>query len=203
MGRLVLILGGARSGKSSMAERMAREAGGRVVFVATAEARDDEMRRRIAAHRVARPAEWRTVEEPLNLARAVREAVRDSDFVVVDCLTLWVSNHLCRAWTPVPDPSPHGEEGSLASEGWPESVECLAQELATAASEISDAVRRSGAEVALVSNEVGLGLVPDTPLGRAYRDLLGTVNRTLAAEADRVLLMVAGLPLDVKRPAEG
>ncbi len=91
----------------------------------------------------------------------------------------------------------------MATDGWPEAVDHLAQELAQAASEIAGIVRGSGAEVVLVSNEVGLGLVPDTPLGRAYRDLLGAVNRILAAESDRVLLMVAGLPLDVKRLAEG
>lgn len=188
---MVLILGGARSGKSSMAERMAAEAGGRVTFVATAEPRDEEMRQRIAAHRAARPKGWHTIEEALDLGRAVQEAVQRSDTVLVDCLTLWLSNHLCRLDLP--------ESG----EGWGPSLGWLGESLQEQISAALEAARSRNVTLLLVSNEVGLGLVPSTPLGRAYRDLLGAVNRRLAAEADRVLFMVGGLPVDVKRLAGG
>jgi len=229
-----LILGGARSGKSSMAERMAREMGGRVTFVATAEAHDAEMRRRIEVHRLNRPTGWRTIEEPLDLARAIVAACSGSDVVIVDCLTLWVSNHLCRladqgsrqtaegpdvcweAWgraeTPPVDDARSGapacpgrtrEAGSPISidPRWPLAVERLESELAGQLGRVVEAARSEDATLLVVSNEVGLGLVPEGALGRAYRDLLGAVNRRLAAEADRVILMVAGLPLDVKRLA--
>ncbi len=186
-----MILGGARSGKSAMAERMAREMGGRVTFVATAQPLDEEMRRRIAKHREARPAEWRTVEEPLDLPVALKKATAESDVVLVDCLTLWLSNQLCRIEAP---------EGS---QGWHEATEGLARELERSASQMVEAVRSAEATALLISNEVGLGLVPPTTLGRAYRDLLGLVNRRLAAEADQVLLMVAGLAVDLKQLSVG
>jgi len=191
MGRLVLILGGARSGKSAMAERMAQERSGRVTFIATAEAREGEMRQRIRAHQAARPAGWRTVEEPLNLGSAVLEAAAESETVLVDCLTLWISNLICRLEPPASD------------EGWASVPEQLTPEVEATAASLLDAARSSDATILVVSNEVGLGLVPPYPLGRVYRDLLGYVNRRLAAEAEQVLLMVAGLPLDVKQLALG
>lgn len=187
MGRLVLILGGARSGKSAVAERMAGAVSGRVTFVATAEAGDQEMKRRIEAHRAARPASWHTVEEPLDLPGAVAMAAVDSDVVVVDCLTVWVSNRLCRQGEPESTPE------------WSGAVERLESALRQDATRLVRLAGSSGATLLLVSNEVGWGLVPPNPLGRVYRDLLGMVNRLLAGEADQVLLMVAGLPVDVKR----
>ncbi|HEX2987176.1 MAG TPA: bifunctional adenosylcobinamide kinase/adenosylcobinamide-phosphate guanylyltransferase [Chloroflexota bacterium] len=189
MGKMVLILGGARSGKSSLAERMAEQAGPKVTFLATAQALDEEMRQRIAAHKASRPREWRTVEEPLELAAAVESAVKESDTVLVDCLTVWVSNHLCRM------------EAVESTPEWHRELEMLGQRLRDQASRIATAAACGGATLLLVSNEVGLGLVPDNPLGRAYRDLLGAINRQMAAEAEQVLLLVAGIPLDVKRLA--
>lgn len=191
MGRTVLILGGARSGKSTMAERMAREIGGRVTYLATAQPLDEEMRRRIESHQAARPQGWRTVEEPLELGEAVKRAAPDSDVLLVDCLTLWLSNHLCQIQAPE------------SSQEWHQGIERLATSLEQTLSELAGVARSEAVTLLLVSNEVGLGLVPATPLGRAYRDLLGLVNRRLAAEADQVLLMVAGLPLDVKRLSAG
>lgn len=187
MGRLVLILGGARSGKSSHAERMARELGGRVTYVATAQPLDDEMRQRIAFHRAVRPAAWRTIEEPLDLAGAVRTATKESDVVLIDCLTLWVSNRLCGV--PYPD----------SSAEWIAAVSQLEVGLSGELDSIFETVRSHDGTVILVSNEVGMGLVPPSPLSRAYRDLLGMVNRRIAAEAEKVLLLVAGVPVDVKR----
>lgn len=171
---LVVLLGGARSGKSRLAVELAAADGGDAVVVATAEARDAEMRRRIEAHRAGRPAGWTTVEEPVALDAALG-AVEGGRAVVVDCLSLWAANLLERG---------EAEEAILAAAG---------RAAATAAA-------RSGLTVA-VSNEVGLGVVPATLLGRAYRDLLGAVNRKWVAAAARAALVVAGraLPLQDAR----
>lgn len=175
--QLILILGGARSGKSAFAERLARSCGPRVLYVATAQAGDAEMEERIANHQAARPETWTTVEEPLRLAQAVGEA-KGFDAVLVDCLTLWVSNRMLAA---------QGEE--------PQAVE---DALLAEVGRVLDAHRRGAATLILVSNEVGLGLVPPNPLGRAYRDLLGRVNQTFAEAANRVYMLVAGVAVDVK-----
>jgi len=164
---LVVLIGGARSGKSQLALRLAAEQPSPVVFIATAEAGDREMAERIAQHRRQRPASWQTVEEPLRLREAIEEARSDS-CVVVDCLTLWTANAL--------------EQFGAAE------AETLAAAAAAAAS------ARHGLTVA-VTNEVGLGLVPDNTLGRSYRDLLGRVNAIWAEVADHVLLLVAGRAL--------
>jgi adenosylcobinamide kinase / adenosylcobinamide-phosphate guanylyltransferase len=170
---LTLLLGGARSGKSTHALALAASAS-RVLFVATGEAYDDEMAARIAVHRGERPARWDTLEEPRDLAAALeRQAGGPYDVIIIDCLTLWVSNLL------------------LAT---PAAIDPIA-----AARVLLDVYARGGdGDWIIVSNEVGLGLVPDTPLGRTYRDALGAVNQQVAAAADTVLLMVAGLPLSVK-----
>jgi adenosylcobinamide kinase / adenosylcobinamide-phosphate guanylyltransferase len=161
----VLLLGGARSGKSALAVEIAGRWGGPVTFVATAEAGDEEMAARIARHRAERPAAWRTVEEPLRLLDAIEEAPA-GDLLVVDCLTLWVSNLLPR------------DAGAPAAE--------VAAALAA----------RPGPAV-VVSNEVGMGIVPDHPLGRAFRDALGAVNTTFAERAERAALLVAGRLLEL------
>lgn len=178
MAELILILGGARSGKSAYAERLARERGGAVLFVATATAGDDEMARRIAAHRAERPAEWRTLEAPADVAARVA-AADPAGTILLDCVTLLVSNLLLAH-------EAAGEDAVAAAVAG--EVERL---LALAASDAATWI--------IVSNEVGMGLVPPYPLGRAYRDLLGRVNAQLAARADRAYLLVAGLPLDLKR----
>lgn len=183
MGQLILVLGGARSGKSAYAQRIAQQlGGGDVLFVATAEAGDEEMAQRIATHQQSRPAGWRTLERPQRLGPAIHAALCDATVVLVDCLTLLVSNIL------------------------------LPLEAARTAAEIDTAIREeidtllqvcqtSNATMIVVSNEVGLGLVPDTALGRRYRDLLGQANQALAAQADAVYFMVAGLAVDIKRLA--
>lgn len=162
---LTFLIGGARSGKSTMALRLASAFAGPVAVIATAEARDDDMAGRIAEHRAARPSTWTTIEEPLDLARAV-DAVGEGTFVLLDCLTLWVSNAL-EAGRP---------DGELVAE-----AAALASTLAA---------RRTPSVV--VSNEVGLGIVPANALARRYRDLLGRVNAAVAAVADRSFLVVAG-----------
>jgi adenosylcobinamide kinase / adenosylcobinamide-phosphate guanylyltransferase len=172
---LTLLLGGARSGKSALAVRRARGCSGPVVFIATGEAGDREMRERIARHRAERPEEWTTLEAPVELAGALTAAPSEAA-VVVDCLSLWVANLIGRG---VAEPS----------------VERRAAEAAALAA------RRNGPTIA-VSNEVGMGVVPAYEQGRRYRDLLGRVNATWAAQAEEAALVVAGrlLPL---READG
>jgi adenosylcobinamide kinase/adenosylcobinamide-phosphate guanylyltransferase len=172
---LTLVLGGARSGKSVFAERLARE-GGRVLFAASAEAKDDDMARRIAAHRARRPASWDTLEAPIDLASELAEAADGYDTVLLDCLTVWVANLLLRR-----GPGPGAEA-----------------EAATAGRELLRAYEEGSAAWIVVSNEVGLGVVPPTELGRDYRDALGRVNQLVAQRADRVYLTVAGLATELK-----
>jgi adenosyl cobinamide kinase/adenosyl cobinamide phosphate guanylyltransferase len=171
---LTLLLGGARSGKSALAQRLAGRWDGPVTVVATGQARDAEMAERIARHRAARPAGWDTVEEPLELAAAL--AAAGDAFVVVDCLTLWVSNLL---------------EQGLDDAG----VEARARAAAAVAA------ARPAPTVA-VSNEVGSGIVPPDPLSRRYRDLLGQVNAAWAAAAEQALLLVAGRALVLADPRD-
>lgn len=170
---LTLVLGGARSGKSGYAQRQAEqaaEAAGRPpVFIATAEAFDDEMRDRIARHQAERGQGWRQVEAPLNLAEAVR-ALSAKDVAVVDCLTLWLSNQM------------------LAR-----------RDLAAAVDDLARALAACPATLWLVSNEVGWSLVPDNPLGRRFRDEAGRLNQRIAAVADAACLIVAGMRLPLER----
>jgi adenosylcobinamide kinase / adenosylcobinamide-phosphate guanylyltransferase len=179
-GKLTLILGGARSGKSAYAQQLAAQAAS-VLYVATAEAGDEEMADRIAAHRSERPDTWLTLEAPLGTGAAIRQA--EAQFgpalILLDCLTLLANNVLI----PLPEPiSTRVAESALAAE-----VDGLLS-----------AFESGHAEWLIVSNEVGLGLVPPYPLGRAYRDALGRANQRLAVRANRVLFMVAGLPMVVK-----
>ncbi len=181
MGRqLTLILGGARSGKSTHAEQLAAAAGRSILYVATANAWDDEMRTRIAAHRAQRPAAWQTVEAPRQTGAAVAAALNGAiDAVLVDCITLLASNVIIAL--------PSDSDERTTTDALNEEIDGLLA-----------AYRQSDAAWFVVSNEVGLGIVPAYPLGRVYRDALGRANQRLAAAADRVLFMVAGLPMTVK-----
>lgn len=201
---LIFVLGGARSGKSAFAERLAlRQAqeGGRVLYVATAEALDADMERRIANHRRQRPPEWDTLEEPLNLASALSDALQGYDALpgydtcLLDCLTLWVSNMLL-SMEERPRPSiEHGAGANPPSEGEGVAVE---QEILVSARRLMEAYEKSPATWIVVSNEVGLGVVPPSRLGAVYRDALGRVNQLVAARADKVYFMAAGLALEMK-----
>lgn len=177
--RLIFLLGGARSGKSTYAEQWARARGGRVLVVATAQAFDDEMRERIAAHRASRPPDWMTLEQPLDAGGAIR-AVRDPhDTIILDCLTLLASNALLA----LPDDCTQ--------------VDADRAVLAEAEGLIA-AYRASSATWLVISNEVGMGIVPPYRLGRLYRDVLGRANQHLARHADEVLLLVAGIAWRLK-----
>ncbi len=175
---LILILGGARSGKSDYAEKLAGRLGRCVLYIATAEARDDEMAGRIAAHRQARPADWLTLEAPRQVGAALAAVAEPVDVLLLDCLTLLVSNIILALET---------EPQAAIEAAVYEEIEAMVV-----------AQQRLGASLIVVSNEVGLGVVPAYPLGRLYRDVLGRANQRLATLADQVLFMVAGLPLVVK-----
>jgi adenosylcobinamide kinase/adenosylcobinamide-phosphate guanylyltransferase len=178
--KMTLILGGARSGKSALAQKMAQESGRLVLYVATATAGDEEMAARIAAHQAERPAHWHTLEASVQVGAAIAAAApAGTDLVLVDCLTLLANNVL----SPLPETISSAEaDAALAAE-----VDGLLA-----------AYMAGSAEWIIVSNEVGLGLVPPYPLGRLYRDALGRANQRLASAADTVLFMVAGLPLVLK-----
>ena len=179
--KLTLILGGARSGKSSYAEKLARDVSGAVLYVATAEALDEEMEARIATHRDKRPTEWRTLEAPRDVARAITADQGPADVLLLDCVTLLLNNVFG------PEAVGNTEAQALAETRMMEEIESIL------------AVYESGdSHWIIVSNEVGLGLVPPYPLGRTYRDALGRANQRLAEAADEVFFMVAGLPMQLK-----
>ena len=181
--QLTLILGGARSGKSTHAEALAGARGHNVLYIATAQAWDEEMALRIANHRAQRPATWYTVEAPRDVGQAVAAAlqIHQPDVVLLDCLTLLASNIIIA----LPETANEGE----ATAALQVEVDALLA-----------AYAQSNATWIIVSNEVGLGIVPAYPLGRVYRDALGRVNQRIASVADEVLFMVAGLPMVVKKP---
>jgi adenosylcobinamide kinase/adenosylcobinamide-phosphate guanylyltransferase len=178
-----LILGGARSGKSLLAEKRAAESGLRVLYLATAEARDGEMARRIAHHRERRPAEWGCAEETLYLAAKLRELAAPDTCVLVDCLTLWLSNLLFA-----------GQAAKQAEAG--EAIDCPLFNTETAA--LIELLPQLPGRLILVSNEVGWGIVPMHPISRLFADEQGRLNQRVAAACDQVTLVVAGLPLSLK-----
>jgi adenosylcobinamide kinase/adenosylcobinamide-phosphate guanylyltransferase len=186
-GHITLVIGGARSGKSTWADQRARKSGR--LYVATATAGDDEMAARIAAHQSQRPASWRTIEEPHNLLHAIQSHATPGDAVVIDCLTLWVSNVLLNAIGPGHDAD------MMPSTAW-SAIEASVVDEAQAL--LADAHDRD-LTLILVSNEVGMGVVPATSLGRHYRDILGRVNQIVGSTADALILMVAGLAVDLRQ----
>lgn len=166
----VLILGGARSGKTGLGERMAMRAGAKPAYLATAEALDGEMRDRVEMHQRQRQGRFATIEEPLELTREIVKAARSHDVILVDCLTLWITNLL----------------------GANRDVAAAVEELVVTLAQINTA------RVMLISNEVGLGIVPDNAMARSFRDLAGEAHQRLAEICDDVYLVVAGLPMTLK-----
>lgn len=184
VGEVWFVTGGTRSGKSAFAESLAAGSGRAVVYVATLEPLDEEMARRVARHRAERAAGWRTVEAPADLVAALR-AVDGEACAIVDCLSLWVSNRLLAAAGEAPAP---------------EQAERLEAALVRETADLLALAGGRAGPVILVSNEVGWGVVPPTPLGRVYRDLLGRVNQRAAADATRAWLLVAGRALELPPP---
>ena len=178
-----LIFGGARSGKSALAERRAAESGLRVIYVATAQALDDEMRRRIAHHQARRPASWGLVETPLELAVTLQRQAAAEVCLLVDCLTLWLSNLLFAG------EAARQAEARLA-------IDCCLLRDETQA--LIDALPQLPGRIILVSNEVGWGVVPMAPVARLFADEQGQLNQRVAAVCERVTLVAGGLPLRLK-----
>jgi adenosylcobinamide kinase/adenosylcobinamide-phosphate guanylyltransferase len=174
-GRHVLVLGGARSGKTAFAERLAMGAGIRPAYLATAVMLDSEMRERVESHRRQRQGRFATIEEPLDLGRAIEAAIGDHDVILVDCLTLWITNLL----------------------GAGRDVAAAVEQLATTLTAFESS------RVILVSNEVGLGIVPDNPLARTFRDLAGSTHQRLGEICTDVYFVAAGLPLTLKGTPPG
>lgn len=175
-GRLILVLGGARSGKSTFAEELVKSKGGRVVYIATSQALDEEMEQRIRLHRERRPENWRTIEESLWVADKLADL--EADVVLLDCLTLLVSNLLL------------DEEFAVEED--------KSQAILAEITKLAQVARASQADVIVVSNEVGQGLVPTYPLGRLYRDVAGWANQIIARQADEVYMVIAGIPVELQ-----
>jgi adenosylcobinamide kinase/adenosylcobinamide-phosphate guanylyltransferase len=167
--RNALVLGGARSGKSRFALRLAERSGAKPIFVATAEAGDEEMRHRIESHRRERSNDWSTVEVSTDLSGAIAEHARADTILLVDCVTLWLSN-------------------VMAADG----------DVDAALAGLTASIANASGGLVFVSNEIGLGLVPETALGREFRDLQGRANQQIAAACDLVIFVAAGLPLQLK-----
>ncbi len=173
--RIIFITGGARSGKSSFAQDLASRITGKVLFVATAEALDDEMKNRIANHRKSRPGSWQTLECPAGIASKLGN-IQGHELVLVDCITLLVSNVMGKA----------------------RSFKSAEKKVMSEISALVYTMKQKEAHFVLVANEVGMGIVPDNAMAREYRDLLGKVNQALAQYATEVYFMVAGIPLRIK-----
>ena len=170
MTRHVLVLGGARSGKTAFAESLALRSGSAPVYVATAEVLDGEMRDRVASHQAGRAGQFATIEEPLALSKTLLKAAKTHDVILVDCLTLWITNLLIGG----------------------ENVSAQVEKLGHTLREVTDT------RIILVSNEVGLGIVPDNAMARTFRDLAGSAHQRLADICDDVYFVIAGLPMTVK-----
>jgi adenosylcobinamide kinase/adenosylcobinamide-phosphate guanylyltransferase len=174
--KIIFLLGGARSGKSTFALELAIKIGEKVLFVATGEALDDEMQTRIKEHQKSRPKTWQTLETPRNVGKTLKEHIGNTEVVIIDCLTLLVSNLIADEFA------------------YPEAEKKVMAEI----NELISAMDAICANFIIVSNEVGLGLVPDNKLGRIYRDLLGKANQLIAQRANQVYFLTAGIPLKLK-----
>jgi len=178
-GKLILVTGGARSGKSSFAEKLAKEANKDVTYLATCQALDEEMALRIEEHKKRRPKNWKTIEEPLNASSVIEKEGKSDRVILLDCLALLVANLIF-------------SKGDSTSELIDQAVLNEIKTLAKISKDVP-------ASVIIVTNEVGMGIVPEYPLGRAYRDTLGKANQILASEVDEVYLLVCGIPVNVKQ----
>lgn len=183
MAKIILVTGGARSGKSTFAETLARRAGDRVAYVATAEIWDREMAERVELHQNRRPVQWRTYEAPRQAEKAIEAATSHAETILFDCLTVYLSNCLLAL--------PEGEEPRRRQSSVLEAVEQLIL-----------AARRFSGTVIFVTNEVGDGIVPDNALSREFRDLAGLANQKVAKAADEVYWVVCGLPVEIKQRAQ-
>ena len=172
MKKFIFILGGARSGKSSYAVNLAKSAGKRIVFIATCSPGDSEMKQRIKLHKKSRPRTWRVIEEGIHIDSALRKAKSRCDAVLIDCVGLFISNLMV--------------------------VESSDKKIEEKVRQVIGQIKKSASDVIIVSNEVGMGIVPDNPQARRFRDLLGRINQMIAKEADKVIMMYGGIPMAIK-----
>lgn len=179
--KIILVIGGARSGKSTFAEQLAMAMGGEVTYVATAGIHDEEMSLRVRRHRERRPEDWKTIEETHHLTGIMRSSPVGS-LILVDCLTLWITNLLLDGTLPKPKATSEEKEKYILDE----------------LKDMLEVARNKRHTVIMVGNEVGFGLVPDNQLGRLFRDITGKVNQYIAGVADKVFLLIAGIPLELK-----
>jgi len=191
LAKFILILGGVRSGKSRFAQQMEERLGGKVLFVATAEAFDDEMASRIEEHERKRPKTWRTLEIDTRVGQQLTEQIDDAEVVLLDCVTLLVSNILTKdSWGASCHCDPERSEEAAISEA--------GSQVMAEIKDLIECIDKHKGIFIVVSNEVGLGLVPDNKLGRIYRDLLGKANQLLAQHASEVYFMISGIPVKIK-----
>ncbi len=172
MKKFIFILGGARSGKSSYAMNLAKSTGKRIVFIATCIPGDSEMKHRIKLHKKSRPRAWRVIEEGIHIDSALRKTKTGCDAILIDCIGLFISNLMA--------------------------VEFSDKKIEEKMRQVIGQIKKGASDVIVVSNEVGMGIVPDNPLARRFRDLLGRVNQMLAQNADKVIMMYAGIPMVMK-----
>ena len=194
---IIFVTGGARSGKSDFAQDLAEKLEGKRLFLATAQAFDEEMHRRIEKHKEQRGNRWDTLEEPIYIGRALRSAVGSYDTILIDCLTLWMSNLLLEYNPPIPPLLKGGQKGIL-----PSNKGGMGGLLDEKISEIMDnffsSIDEFDGTIIAVSNEVGMGIVPDNKLARDYRDQLGFLNQRMARRADEVYALLSGIPVKIK-----
>lgn len=180
--QLTLVLGGTRSGKSKFAEHLANQNRNKVLYIATANVYDDEMADRVKKHQARRPKQWITKEEPIFLKKLIEDISEDYDTILLDCLTIWLSNLLL------------DEDFIKSNLSLKEKESCVLREV----SNLAEACLKIRSNIIVVSNEVGLGIVPEYPLGRLFRDVAGAANQIFAQQASRVYFIAAGLPLTLK-----
>lgn len=183
MAEIILVTGGARSGKSAFAERYTAKYGNKVAYIATAQVFDKEMKYRIDLHQKRRPADWQTYEAPFNAHEAIAEAGKEHDFILFDCMTLYMSNLLLS----LPDIEDSKKNYAFIQEK---------------VGQLLEAAKNTPAKVLFVTNEVGCGIVPESHLAREYRDLAGLANQMAAKAAEKAYMVVSGIPVDIKKMAE-
>lgn len=183
-GKIVLVTGGARSGKSTFAENLVAQSGKAIAYIATSQILDEEMQFRVELHRKRRPADWQTYEAPFDAQRAIEAAAQQHDAILFDCITIYLSNILCQL----------GEQ-ELAK---PAQIYALTRQKISQLIAAAQAAAAQGAVVVFVTNEVGAGIVPENKLSRIYRDISGLANQQLAKEAAEVYAVIAGIPVNIK-----
>jgi Adenosyl cobinamide kinase/adenosyl cobinamide phosphate guanylyltransferase len=203
MSQFTLITGGARSGKSNFAELLAASLKRPVIYIATAQVWDDEMARRVKKHQEQRPSTWRLIEEPQNIRETLLELKDEDGVILLDCVTLWLSNLLLQGHTKPDSPTnptnPGNEDIPAAPQNDPGQLASLEQIITANVKEVALLAHEIKPQIIFVTNEIGQGIVPEYPLARAYRDIVGRCNRILAQSADDVYFVVAGYPMEIKQ----